>query len=167
MSQVQTGPSKNDEEVFWRHALTGSLSSLKRLGQRFPSLVDCVDYRGSSPLHVASFEGHLDVVQYLLELQANVNCADCSGATPLLPAAFEGHLSVAQCLLEHQATVHCVDNHGWTPLHAAAGFCCRIPLVKLLVQYGAVTNCRLQWSMKHSPADFRGTLDLLHHCTRM
>lgn len=41
------------------------------------------DYDGRTPLHIASCEGHLNVVQYLLSQGATVYAKDRYGDTPL------------------------------------------------------------------------------------
>jgi ankyrin repeat protein len=69
-----------------------------------------------TPLHVASQFGHLDVVKWLLDHNADVHVHDDKGDTPLHLAAIEGHLEVARILLEHNAEVNSRNNDGSTPL---------------------------------------------------
>jgi Ankyrin repeats (3 copies)/Ankyrin repeats (many copies) len=58
---------------------------------------------GWTPLHVASFNGVLEVVRLLLEHGADVEAKDYSGKTALQIAAEEGHDEVVELLREHEA----------------------------------------------------------------
>ena len=64
-------------------------------------------YGGFSPLHVASEEGHLQVIRQLVEGRARIDAG--SGSSALHSAVQKGHISVAQCLLETWMMV------GWSP----------------------------------------------------
>ena len=56
---------------------------------------------GATPLSFAAYEGHLDVVRLLVELEADINhpMAGGHGATPILLAAEQGHLEVVSFFL--------------------------------------------------------------------
>ena len=58
---------------------------------------------GVSALMVASMEGHSQVVEHLLEADANVNLQNQDGMTALMSAAFAGHEEIAETLLHHGA----------------------------------------------------------------
>lgn len=45
--------------------------------------VNATDYRGRTPLHYAVESGHLDIVQLLVENNANLNAEDERGKKPL------------------------------------------------------------------------------------
>jgi len=78
---------------------------------------------GVALLHVASHNGHLPIVQLLVERGADKNqVATQSGFTPLLHALAQKALPVAQYLLEQGADPHQAggDGEGLTPLHLTA-----------------------------------------------
>ena len=60
---------------------------------------------GFTPLHLASLEGHSDMVALLLEHGATVNCQSANGLTPMHLAAQEDHVPVAKTLAEHNAEI--------------------------------------------------------------
>ena len=51
---------------------------------------------GVGPLYIASYNGHLSVVQYLVQQGADKDMTTSKGSTPLIFAAQDGHLSVVQ-----------------------------------------------------------------------
>lgn len=57
-------------------------------------------------LMVASFEGHLDIVQLLLDNGAEVNDVDSTGMTALMLAAERGHLEIVKLLLSKGANIY-------------------------------------------------------------
>jgi len=64
---------------------------------------------GSTPLHVASRAGHLDLVRFLVEQgRADLNTQDDLGRTPLDEACRRGHLNVIRLLLHHSLVARVV-----------------------------------------------------------
>ena len=74
---------------------------------------------GTTPLFAASENGHLAIVQYLVEQGANKDKADKHNQTPLFAAAEMGHLAVVQYLVEQGADKQKADCDGVTPLQIA------------------------------------------------
>ena len=53
-----------------------------------------------TPLHVASFYGHLNIVNFLVsDAKCDLNCENLQGFTPLHMACHEGHLQIVNYLL--------------------------------------------------------------------
>ncbi|KAI5842745.1 hypothetical protein BZA05DRAFT_439415 [Tricharina praecox] len=69
-------------------------------------------------LHACTF-GDLDIVQLLLDGEADVPAANCWIRTPLHEASSEGHGAVVRLLIGRRADVSAVDTDGHTPLHLA------------------------------------------------
>ena len=71
---------------------------------------------GSTPLHVASYSGHFEVVQTLLAAGANAKEANAIGESGLMWAAVERRLDIMKALLDAGADPNRRDGHGRTPL---------------------------------------------------
>ena len=56
------------------------------------------DFRGRTPLHLASLEGHTNVVRILLAHGADVNAENKNGALPIRLARFRGHTEIVEIL---------------------------------------------------------------------
>lgn len=89
--------------------------------------------RDESVLMLAAIQGHLSLVQKLVEKDADVNK---TGWTPLHYAATRSRLEVMNFLLEHSAYIDAESPNGTTPLMMAAMY--GTPeAVLLLIQAGA------------------------------
>ena len=106
------------------------------------------DWRGGTPLFLASRKGHLHVVKYLVEQGASLdtpgkNCIlPDEHPTALLVAASAGHLDICRYLLEQGADREKSCPHeGRTPLHYAANNN-NLEVLMLLMSYGANLNAR-------------------------
>ena len=117
-------------------ALCGFDELVEHLTLKHPQYANARGGQRGTALHSASFEGHLQVVRYLLRLGVDVNVRDSTNDTPLLFASWKGHQDVVQCLLEHGADVDLRDQFLNAPLHLAAGFG-HPDAVRLLLQHDA------------------------------
>jgi hypothetical protein len=96
--------------------------------------------RRGTPLHAASYNGHLGAVRLLLAHGVDVNTTtNKSKRTPLCSAYDGGHLDVMRLLLEHGADVH-VYYDGAGLLFHEASFSGRADVVHLLLQHNADVN---------------------------
>lgn len=77
------------------------------------------DDHGFSPLHWASKEGRLSIVDMLLSRGARVNATNMGDDTALHLASAHGHRDVVLHLLKNRADVNAINEHGNTPLHYA------------------------------------------------
>lgn len=82
----------------------------------YPSIIDCTDIDYDTPLHCASREGHLKMVQLLCDNGANINSTNREDKTPLYYASQHNRISVVAYLLQ-QYTINVGINN---PLHRAA-----------------------------------------------
>jgi len=103
----------------------GLLDRVREQVEKEPALVNTYSHDGWTPLHLASFFGHPDVVRLLLAHGADVDARSRSTRfakenTPLHAAAANRQVGVAEILLAHGADVNAKDGSGYTPLALAA-----------------------------------------------
>ncbi|GLD96405.1 hypothetical protein PINS_up005088 [Pythium insidiosum] len=72
-----------------------------------------------SPLQIACFKGHEDVVNFLVECNATLSGTRRNGKTPLHFASSQNHKSIVRILLEAGADAHACDDDGKTPVDVA------------------------------------------------
>ncbi|KAF4661710.1 hypothetical protein FOL47_006566 [Perkinsus chesapeaki] len=133
---------KNEEgqTALIKAAEAGCLESMKALVQMKAS-VDTHDDEGWNALMWASLEGHLPVVEWLVEEQLqDVNFAsEKTSESPLIKAAVNGHVGVCRYLIKRGAKVNHHDyNYQDALMWAAARG--HLPVVELLLGHGAKVN---------------------------
>ncbi|PXF43268.1 hypothetical protein BWQ96_06995 [Gracilariopsis chorda] len=75
---------------------------------------------GSTPLHLAAWNGSVDAARELVSCGANVEARSNSGRTPLMFAARQGSTEMIGTLVELGADVNSTDERGRSALHFAA-----------------------------------------------
>ena len=73
----------------------------------------------SAPIHLATANGHLEVIKILLEHRVNIDSVDTDGTTPLHLASSSGNAEIVRLLLEEGANTSVVDKDGQTSLTLA------------------------------------------------
>lgn len=74
-------------------------------------------YLRQTPLGIASFNGNLDVVKYLLDKGANVNVLDSARATPLYNAVrYSKSVDIVRLLMQRGADPNIEDREGYSAL---------------------------------------------------
>ncbi len=134
--------ARGDDLDIFEASATGRLDVLQRLLEADPKVLAHISPDGFTPLHLACFFGHPDVVKALLDRGAPVNpVADNPMQVRPLHSAAAHHdartsLVICGMLIEHGADVNAIQQGGFTALHAAAQQG-NLELVKLLVDSGA------------------------------
>lgn len=90
----------------------------------------------STPLLIASANGHDLVVEVLLRNNAKIAIKDARDATALHHAAQRGYTEIAKKLLHAGSDVNARDKLGWTPLMKACYFC-NPDIILTLLEAGA------------------------------
>lgn len=68
-----------------------------------------ISYRtktNSTPLRAACFDGHFEIVKYLVAHGADIEVANRHGHTCLMISCYKGHYKIAQYLLSLKANVN-------------------------------------------------------------
>lgn len=108
-----------------------------------PDLANTFSPDGFTPLGLAAFFGHLDIVNTLLMVHADPNTASNNPmhVAPLHSAVANNRYEIAAKLVEAGANVNAIQADGFTPLMGAAQNG-NIDIVRLLVDHGADLNAR-------------------------
>jgi ankyrin repeat protein len=132
------------------------LALLKKKSQR-DAMMQNVNKRnasGETHLHVAAIKGDLDLVQDLIQHNAEVNTKDHAGWTPLHEACNHGFLEIARILLDNGANINAPGMDNDTPLHDAS-VNCHLEVVSLLIERGvnivSAPSSLLSTSINSSP----------------
>jgi hypothetical protein len=122
-------------------ANSGRLDIIRLLAER-GATVDAAGPGGETALHLASRQGHIQVVEHLLQLGANIHAtAGEDRLTPLHTAAIGGHTEVAAMLIAQGAAVDAKSSKGATPLVYALYYG-RGETAELLMQHSGEAELR-------------------------
>lgn len=100
-------------------AENGKLNNLKVLLEKDKNLIYAADQRNNLALHLASTNGHSDVVAYLSEIMDTINQQNKTQATALIEAASNGNPECVRLLIP-KSNIFCVDKYNKSALHAAS-----------------------------------------------
>jgi cytochrome c2 len=115
---------------------SGDLESLKSMIVSGTDVND-IDYLQGSPLHIAAVKGHTEVVEFLLQNEADYMSQEFGKSdTPLHWAALGGSTDVINLLLEAGADIDAQNDLQNTPLHIAANSG-NVDAALLLIEKGA------------------------------
>ncbi|KAL1925596.1 uncharacterized protein VTP21DRAFT_479 [Calcarisporiella thermophila] len=114
------------EDIIWA-ARYGELEDVKAcVAEHGADLAKAQGPSGNTPLHMASANGHLEVVHYFIELFSSlpdlkdiIQRANDEGNTPLHWSALNGHLEVVKALVEAGADAKIKNKSGRTPIFDA------------------------------------------------
>ena len=125
-------------------ALSGDVVTLQNKLEEGADKDEITNLNRTAMWHGAS-EGHLAIVQVLVEHGANMELVDSphfsNGCSPLSIACENGHEEVARYLLEQGANRETTDRNGDTPLHVSVEND-DLEITQLLMVYGADLNKR-------------------------
>lgn len=114
---------------------SGDLDKLSRVLKTEPTLIDLPNEDGFTMLILAAYKGHDEIVDFLLNVGANVNYNSEMG-TALTASVFRGNYNMSQKLLNNKANPNLTDLRGVTPLMYATQFKNK-DLIKLLLKYNS------------------------------
>lgn len=111
--------------------------------ERIEEISDNDDQANNSTLLMYASEiGHVQDVDHLLSLGADVSAVNADGQNALMLASCGGHLDVVSALLDHNRDgVNSTDSDGWTALMIATE-CEQFEVMQKLVENGAAIHPR-------------------------
>jgi len=111
---------------------------LARMLHRNGSSLDLPGSGGWTPLHSVAYKADCEIIQVLLDCNAEINARSYDNQTPLHMASFStpDNFKAVRLLLENGADLNAQRNDGSTPLHVAS-FKGSIEVARLLLKYGA------------------------------
>ncbi len=123
----------------------GNIVFLNELIVKNGSVINDYSEDGFTALGLACLFGNLDIVQFLVQQNADVNLPTNNGFNvfPIHAACAANHLPIVKVLLNAGAKVNVVQQSGLSPLHIAAEFG-NIEMIISLLENGAETNCRME-----------------------
>ena len=98
-----------------QHIFTGQMPYVQRLVEAGAE----VNFYGWPPLTYAAFNGHREIVEYLLKRGAEINAKTENGSTALFFAARNGHTAIVRLLLENDADPTIINENEETAVDAA------------------------------------------------
>uniref|UniRef100_S4RFA4 Uncharacterized protein n=1 Tax=Petromyzon marinus TaxID=7757 RepID=S4RFA4_PETMA len=110
---------ETDLAIVYQAAAMGDNNTLTASIRDDPSILECCDNEGFTPLMHAVSGRRLDTVKLLLKMGTSINTQDACGRTPLSLAAYLGWLEGCLSLLRNGARQNMPDKNGRLPLHAA------------------------------------------------
>jgi uncharacterized protein len=113
-TNVETRTPK-DESPLMMAALTGQVGLVRKLIERDAD----VNKTGWTPLHYAATNGHLAIIELLLENHAYIDAESPNGTTPLMMAAHYGSPAAVKLLLEAGADPGLKNQLGLTAIDFA------------------------------------------------
>lgn len=134
-----------DELTLHELACIGDVDGIKKILSKNPQLIDSFSADGFTPLGLAAYFGHVELVRFLLIQNANPNVPSNNSfrVTPLHSACASSNLEIAKLLIEYHADVNTKQQKGVTPLHSAAHNGNK-DLVRLLVRTGADLHVKME-----------------------
>lgn len=135
------------ELILWA-AERNRFATVERLIALDPTLVNCHDSDGYTPLHRAAYSGHQDVASALLKAGANLHARTADDWMPLHSACRWGHANVASLLLQWGSEVNAMTAGRLTALQLAAGNAAAGKTIELLL-----SQRTLQAGLKNSAGE--------------
>ena len=102
------------------HIRTSNLPALKAAITTNPETINLPDEKGFTPLVLATYLGHKEVTECLIDHGADLNYQDpMMGMTALMGVCFKGSLELAKLLIEKGADPSIQNENGETALDFA------------------------------------------------
>jgi len=111
--QLNISPVK----CFLNVAANGKLQDFQKLYDESPERVEITDDNGNTALHLSSANGHLCIVDFILQHGGYINAQNNSGDTPLHEAVRNVQTTIIDFLLKHDADSSILNEFHMAPIH--------------------------------------------------
>lgn len=121
-----------------------TLSVVKEIISRKPSLAKEVDMKGMTPLHYACQQGHYEVVKAYESLLEEKEIRDVQNShldTPLHLSCRSMSVPIIRCLISKGADINAKNKETQTPLHIVIQ-CGHVNIAEILLKEKAEVNCQ-------------------------
>ncbi|RKP17632.1 ankyrin [Rozella allomycis CSF55] len=145
---MQLDYSTEDSLNIFEASQKGNLLAVKYWIEEQGCDINVKDQYEATALHWAAINGHLDVIQYLIDNNANLNAM--GGTTPSTPL-IQGVIPATAMLLKAGANVNEEDALGFSPIHVSSQNGQYFTTL-LLIGYGAFINARDSNNRTHKNA---------------
>lgn len=126
----------------WNAAKTGNVDELTAVIQEHPKFVNEYSTQGSGGtlMHVATENGHIDIIEKLVELGGSIVSRDARSMMPIHIAARKGHAMIIELLvLLCNKVIDMPISEGWTPMRMAVQYG-HTEVIETLVRLGSCVN---------------------------
>ena len=94
---------------------------------------------GVSPIHLAVANGHLNIVEKLLDLKVDINVKNKAGGSPLELSIMSGNIAIFNLLMKSNVDIEQKNSNGISALYTAIGFG-RLSMAQDLISAGSNVN---------------------------
>ena len=140
-SMTTTRPEKPEGVPLYYAATLGFRDLAEHLIAKHPEHVNATGGNEVTPMHVAAFTGHANVLSLLTEHGGDVNGRGRFGYTPLHRASISGKLEAGQILLDRGGDINARAGSGETALICAA-YLGHVEFARMLLERGALIDIR-------------------------
>lgn len=112
--------SQSQENIF-DACREGNIEVVKKLYNLNKNSINALESEGYSPLVLACYYGHEDIVKFLADKVNSLN-TETSYGSPLMAATVKGNTNIVSILLANNANPNITDDKGVTAAHYAVLF---------------------------------------------
>ena len=110
------GQTNNKADELHKELNNDNIEKVKQIINQDISLLESPNPRGSTPLIVATADGHTELVKFFIKKGADINRANDFGNTPLHYAAWASDFEAFKYLFDKGANIKAKNSRGQTPL---------------------------------------------------